>query len=67
MARTILLTDERLREELREFEREHGMTSAEFYEKFVAGLVEHDPDLMQWAWTYEVAVQAGALATATHA
>jgi hypothetical protein len=64
MARTILLTDDRLREDLERFEREHGMMSAEFYERFTAGLVEHDPDLMQLAWTYEVAVQLGVLATA---
>jgi len=67
MARTVHLTDEVLRDELRHFEEAHGMSSADFYEKFTSGMAGDSPDIVEWAWLYEVAVQAGALTAVAHA
>ena len=47
--------DERLRLEqsLRIREQRHGMPSADFYARFVAGKAGDDPDLIGWAARYE--------------
>ena len=67
MAKTIRLTPERLAEELATCEREHGMSSYEFFEHYQAGelseLGESEAG-MRWAWLCSVALRSGTLVPA---
>lgn len=65
MAKTIKLTPEKLAEELAMYEREHDLSSAEFFERYQAGEVDHSNAMMRWAWLCSVAVRSGALISAS--
>jgi hypothetical protein len=43
----------RLEQSLRTREQSHGMSSADFYARFVAGKAGDDPELVGWAARYE--------------
>lgn len=43
----------RLEQSLRVREQRHGMSSADFYARFVAGQAGDDPELVGWAARYE--------------
>lgn len=43
----------RLEKTLRDREQRHGMSSAEFYARFVAGKAGDDPEMVGWAARYE--------------
>ena len=49
MADRIVLTDERLRGELRRLESEQGMTALKFYDRYRAGERGDSPQVMHWA------------------
>ena len=51
------LTPERIRELLAEYETKRGISSAEFYERFNAGLEGDSADAMEWTWLYELSVK----------
>ena len=61
MARTETLTPERLRAELVRLETEHGMSTAEFFERYQAGEMGDSKAVMRWAWLCSVAVRSGML------
>ena len=46
-----------LRLELNDFERKHNMTSAEFYQGFLDGILEDEADFMTWSGLYEMLCQ----------
>lgn len=48
------LTFEELSERLREYERRYGYSTIEFYERFEAGELGDDDDLMMWAGLYHL-------------
>lgn len=62
MARMESLTPERLREELAQLEFEHGMSSAEFVERYAAGEMGDSKAIMRWAWLCAVAARSGVFA-----
>ena len=62
MARTELLTPDRLRAELGRLETEHGMSSAEFFERYQAGTMGDSKAVMRWSWLCSIAARAGVLA-----
>ncbi len=35
------------------YERKHGMTSADFYEKYLAGKMKDSADFVEWAGDYQ--------------
>ena len=61
MARAESLTPERLRAELARLEAQHGMSSAEFFERYQAGTMGDSKAVVRWAWLCSVAVRTGAL------
>lgn len=67
MARTEVLTPERLRAELARFEAEHRMSSAAFFERYQTGEMGDAKPIMRWAWLCAVAVRSGMLAPSVHA
>ena len=67
MARTEVLTPERLRAELARLEAQHGMSSAEFFERSQAGDMGDSKGVMRWAWLCAVAARSGVLAPSVRA
>lgn len=61
MTRTVKLTSETLSDELLKLEREYGMPSATFFERYQAGEMGDSKAMMRWAWLCSVAVRAGEL------
>ena len=62
MASTTRLTPESLKEQLTAFEERYGIASTEFLERYHAGNMGDDRDVMRWVWLCSVAVKLGALA-----
>ena len=67
MARTEILTPERLRAELARLEAGHGLSSAEFFERYQAGEMGDSKAIIRWAWLCSVAVRSGVLAPSVRA
>lgn len=64
VTKIIRMTADRLKDELDRLEREHRMSSVEFYTRLQAGtLAEHD-DYVRWAWLCTVALRRGLLSVA---
>jgi hypothetical protein len=62
------LTPELLKDELACLEREHRMSSFEFYSRFHDGTLSEERDFMRWAWLCTVAMRQGLLSfTPAHA
>ena len=57
MARSEKLTDERLAQELEQLEREYRMSSADFFERYQAGVMGDSKPILRWAWLYSVALR----------
>jgi hypothetical protein len=62
----VVLTPEVLKEELAKCEAEHGMTSAEFYDRWLSGQAGDSHDAFYWAFLCDVAVKEGVLARPDH-
>lgn len=62
----VRLTPERLKEKLARCEAEHGMSSAEFYERFLAGTGGDSPEAVFWSFLCRVGVKQGLLKPPTH-
>jgi hypothetical protein len=58
----VVLTPDRLKEELAKREAEYGMTSAEFYSRWKAGQAGDSQEAFYWAFLCDVAVHEGLLA-----
>jgi predicted NBD/HSP70 family sugar kinase len=58
-AKDVRLTAERLADELARYEREHSLSSAEFFERYQAGDIDHSNAMTRWAWLCSVAVRSG--------
>ncbi len=56
------LTSKDLQRELLGLEREHGMSSSDFYNRFRAGELGDDPQYMHWAGLCYIAMRTGVLA-----
>lgn len=54
IARQYRIRLERYERDLRSFEQRHGLLSAEFYERFEAGLLGDEMDFFEWAGLYEL-------------
>jgi hypothetical protein len=61
VAEKIVLTNERLRDELRSLERERGMPAAEFYARYRAGELGDSPETTRWAGICYMALRRGIL------
>jgi hypothetical protein len=57
VANTVKLTPAQLAAELLKLEREHGMSSVVFFEKYQAGEMGDSKDVMRWAWLWSVALR----------
>ena len=64
MAKIVKLTPRHLSEELARYEREFGLSSAEFLVKYQAGEMGDSESVMHWAYLCSVAVRRGVLAVA---
>lgn len=56
------LTSDELVERLAQFEREHGLSSQEFYARFRSGEAGDSPQVMAWAGLCYMATRCGLLA-----
>jgi hypothetical protein len=61
MASIVRIGSDELLRELDRLEREHRMSSSEFFARFHAGKVPEGPDVMRWAWLCTVAMRRGLL------
>jgi hypothetical protein len=61
MASTTRLTPETLKLQLAAYEERYSITSTDFLEKYHAGTMGDDRDVMRWAWLCSVAVKLGML------
>ena len=62
----VVLTPEVLKAELAKCEAEHGMSSAEFYERWLSGQAGDSHEAFYWSFLCDVAVQEGILARPDH-
>ena len=62
MARIVKVTPHYLAEELARYEREFGMSSAEFWVTYQAGEMGDSEPAMHWAYLCSVALRRGVLA-----
>jgi len=65
VGKTQWLTPEMILDELARYEAERGMSSAEFYERYMAGLEGDSWDAMEWSGLYELTVKKGLTPSAT--
>ena len=61
MAEKVVLTNERLRGELRRLEQERGMPASEFYDRYRAGELGDAPQTAHWAGICYMALRRGIL------
>ncbi len=61
MAEKVVLTDERLRDELRRLEQERGMPASEFDHRYRAGELGDAPQIVHWAGICYMALRRGIL------
>jgi hypothetical protein len=61
------LTPDLVRKLLAKYEAERGMSSAEFYERYMAGLEGDSADAMEWTWLYEIAAKVHTKPSASRA
>jgi hypothetical protein len=64
MVKAVRMTPELLAEELRQLEEKHGMSSAEFYRRFLSGEMAEHLDFVGWVWLCKVAMRRGLLSMA---
>ena len=52
------LSPEDIKQELRQFEAKHRMSSADFYEKYNRGEMGDSAEVMRWSALYEMSAKA---------